>query len=198
MEQCCFWRVLKITPNSQQKSTKCNKKTSIVYTMQQKSTCIHKKTSNGPQITLTCQVRIGHDRHMKKPTQSELAKAITDHQPTKNMSILRGLMPVINEGLDRGMSKKEIWEGLFETGLSITYKNFLTCLTRIKQRDLLLGGQSNTTVQPSSSPQVAPKAKEPSAQKETSTVAAIAQARKESSATDYSKVIRENGKPQRK
>lgn len=65
---------------------------------------------------------------------SALEAALETKAPTKKMSLLRQLMPKIREAMARGLSKKEIWESLRDSGMEMDYKMFITYLARIESR----------------------------------------------------------------
>ncbi len=105
--------------------------------------------------------------------------ALQEKKPTKKMSLIRQLLPKIEEALERGLSKKEVWESLNNVGLEMNYKMFLIYLSRTELQ----------------SKAVATQGKDRANQNKVelgqlSTHAALSQARKDAAETDYSKIIR--------
>ena len=72
---------------------------------------------------------------MKKPDQSDLSIALSQKKPTKKISLLRVLMPEINEAIHRGLSKKEIWDSFQSAGMGMSYKMFINYLLLIRKSD---------------------------------------------------------------
>lgn len=117
---------------------------------------------------------------MQSIDPSALETAIEQIKPTRKMSVVRSLMPKINEAIRRGLSKKEIWESLHGAGLQMSYKMFVTYLSRI---DVNSGPQkSEPLARKELFPDVLPSPD--------STQAALEQARKNVAAKDYSKLMR--------
>jgi hypothetical protein len=117
---------------------------------------------------------------MQSVDPSVLETVIEQIKPTRKMSVVRGLMPKINEAIRRGLSKKEIWESLHDAGLEMSYKMFVTYLSRI---DFPRGAHGS-----------APPARNASfpdaLQGPDSTQLALERARKNVAAKDYSKLMR--------
>lgn len=106
--------------------------------------------------------------------------ALETKAPTKKMSLIRHLMPKIKLAMARGLSKKEIWESLRDSGLDISYKMFITYMSRIETR--------TTGTEPE---QEQSDARATISEHETSsTHAALGEARQLAARTDYSKLIR--------
>jgi hypothetical protein len=119
---------------------------------------------------------------------SALESAIEQKQPTKKMSLIRQLMPKINEAMARGLSKKEIWESLSEAGLEIGYKMFVTYLSRIEP--------SNKAPEPKHEANFSTEVERD--QGPSSTHSALDKARRHAAGTDYSKVMRNRSNKDKK
>jgi hypothetical protein len=119
---------------------------------------------------------------------SALESAIDQKQPTKKMSLIRQLMPKINEAMARGLSKKEIWESLNEAGLGIGYKMFVTYLSRIEPSNKAPESRHEANFSPDVE----------GVQEPTSTHSALDKARRHAAGTDYSKVMRNRSNKDKK
>lgn len=119
---------------------------------------------------------------------SALESALEQKKATKKMSLIRQLMPKINDAMARGLSKKEIWESLSEAGLEIGYKLFVTYLSRIepsrKATEPRHEKDTSTAIEPDHGP--------------SSTHNALGQARQHAAGTDYSKIMRNRSIKDRK
>ncbi len=122
-----------------------------------------------------------------------LATAIEQYQPTKKMSLIRGLMPNINNAKQRGLSKKEIWESLYGAGLDISYSTFLTYLSRIENQNRAPAETPGTLADPTFCTPKTPNLDTGGRVHRTRTVyEVIEDARRSTERKDYSKIMREH------
>ena len=116
---------------------------------------------------------------MKPVDASALENALEHKNPSKKMSLIRQLMPKINKAIERGLSKKEVWESLSDAGLEMSYKMFVTYLLRIET-----SGKTERTHEVSRTVSGNQIPGEYSAHE------ALEQARQRATETDYSKLMR--------
>lgn len=116
---------------------------------------------------------------MKPVDASALENALEHKNPSKKMSLIRQLMPKINKAIERGLSKKEVWESLSDAGLEMSYKMFVTYLLRI---------EASCKAEPVH--EVSSAISKKQSPGEYSTHDALDQARQRATETDYSKLMR--------
>lgn len=117
---------------------------------------------------------------MQPVDPAALEAAIEQTQPTRKMSVVRALMPKINDAVRRGLSKKEIWESLHGAGLDMSYKLFACYVARSAAP-----GSAHEPMPPANNeffPDALPG--------RDSSQSALEQARKNVAVKDYSKLMR--------
>ncbi len=138
---------------------------------------------------------------MKNPDQSDLSIALSQKKATKKISLLRGLIPEINQAMHRGLSKKEIWDALQSAGMNMNYKLFINYLSRIQKRERPAPAPepiNETNEKATSIPAQHQTRDENETRGMSSAHAALAEIRQQSGEIDYSKMMRDHLKSQKK